>query len=1164
MSFFKQILKKDNNSNTPVDKSRRAVLKWMGLGSLSLGTALTSKSADISAILAEMAEGAEDVVRIGIIRPQDLLYLQLNYYNFTRQRGTNNLTRVDGGQALLVVYFQPQSMIEQAWFEASPGSSFNEPVRVPGKIFMADKSRLVYEIPAGVTTIPLATKDLLNWDNYSLVVNNRAKPFTKKGLPIYKIPGKLQLPGGKPDFQLQGLKKMEAAAGLLEQSGTPAARQLYANYFRRNAGRNEVVTVNDIRKSAQARGNVNIAVRPGVIGSVVRLAGGNLPGPVDEKETALELPFRLFVSPPAGTGWLHTYLLGDAPGLFKKTNKVFELWHTRLAVKTKYGLSMQDDEDASTAYKVIRALWAADASKQHIPLPAEDKTLLTAMTNVQRHKIVHESSNFSINNFTPKPAMVNNMMLTSLGAWLDAEMLVDSNDLKNAGLLDNLNVLKWRHIATMGRDHYVEILEAGNIFPFGHEAVLATVTERKIDAATGAAANKQRKFIIIAQTEKTYVQRDAENNAFMRFPCSVVRFITDITPPLDKPASYTGAGDAGQFKPQVNGKDFLFQVKLIDTEGNETNVSVPLVFVSTVGAQQALPAVVAAYNQDKKVKTADAGGQKMAIAPSLIPGDTTYETTAISFAAKTFQKDPAGFLPEITSLDIAEPSYRRISGKSTPLTVNLVDDNNSGHVFAEVTTPAEVKFNSSVEKTGGSVLPNFKMTGLSKLQGVFGGDRADMEKMSFDPQKYFGSSGALLFGVIKLGDLMQGIGSINVDDYTGPLNAKVQELSTLKVSLAAATESSAATIKSQIETVAQSIRELNAGYKNFRIPMLKTFEDDASITTQYIWKGAAKPSFTAEIVTVTCNDADNAISVVTNYVQRKDSSSKPLFNTASSINNFSVTLAGLIQVNFDKVGFAVDNNAKVDVNIQMKPKPIKFLGVLSFINDFEKLIPAQGFSDPPFLDVTTAGVKTGYNMSVPDLQLGAFTLSNISLGAYVNLPFNGDALTVGFNFCERNQPFTLTIAALGGGGFFGFELDFKGIRQIEAALEFGAAVAINLGVAKGRVSIMGGIYFKMVFKEGKNDIQLTGYVRMNGCLSIIGLIKASVEFYMGLTALMTGDKCTSVYGEVTVKIKVSVAFFSKTVSIHTSREFAGAGNDPNFQMMTSQQDWLAYCGAFAA
>jgi hypothetical protein len=30
----------------------------------------------------------------------------------------------------------------------------------------------------------------------------------------------------------------------------------------------------------------------------------------------------------------------------------------------------------------------------------------------------------------------------------------------------------------MGREHYVEIVDAGNIMPFGHEAVLIKITER--------------------------------------------------------------------------------------------------------------------------------------------------------------------------------------------------------------------------------------------------------------------------------------------------------------------------------------------------------------------------------------------------------------------------------------------------------------------------------------------------------------------------------------------------------------------------------------------------------------------------------------------------------------------------------------------------------------
>lgn len=150
---------------------------------------------------------------------------------------------------------------------------------------------------------------------------------------------------------------------------------------------------------------------------------------------------------------------------------------------------------------------------------------------------------------------------------------------------------------------------------------------------------------------------------------------------------------------------------------------------------------------------------------------------------------------------------------------------------------------------------------------------------------------------------------------------------------------------------------------------------------------------------------------------------------------------------------------------------------------------------------------------------------------------------------------------MGGGGFFGLELDLNGIRQIEAALEFGAGISLNFGVASGSVSVMAGIYFKMTFTDGQNSTQLTGYVRINGSVSVLGLITASIELYMALTYLIDKKKA---YGEASLKIKIEILFFSTSVTIKTQRTFAGNGSDPNFQMSLTEGDWLEYCGAFAA
>ena len=74
------------------------------------------------------------------------------------------------------------------------------------------------------------------------------------------------------------------------------------------------------------------------------------------------------------------------------------------------------------------------------------------------------------------------------------------------------------------------------------------------------------------------------------------------------------------------------------------------------------------------------------------------------------------------------------------------------------------------------------------------------------------------------------------------------------------------------------------------------------------------------------------------------------------------------------------------------------------------------------------------------------------------------------------------------------------MQKLEAAFEFGAAIAIDFGVASGGVHVMAGIYFKM--EPGKAS--LTGYFRLGGYVDVLGLISASIELYMDLTYDLRG------------------------------------------------------------
>ncbi|MBL0335835.1 MAG: hypothetical protein IPP73_11225 [Chitinophagaceae bacterium] len=109
----------------------------------------------------------------------------------------------------------------------------------------------------------------------------------------------------------------------------------------------------------------------------------------------------------------------------------------------------------------------------------------------------------------------------------------------------------------------------------------------------------------------------------------------------------------------------------------------------------------------------------------------------------------------------------------------------------------------------------------------------------------------------------------------------------------------------------------------------------------------------------------------------------PEFTAESGVKNFSVKLFDIIEIRFKEVLFKVEKDTKVDFNVELgvdtgnetadsKADTIIFHGPLRFIQRIRDIIPGNGFSDPPELDVTKEGIKTGYTLAVPDLSIGCF------------------------------------------------------------------------------------------------------------------------------------------------------------------------------------------------
>jgi hypothetical protein len=243
---------------------------------------------------------------------------------------------------------------------------------------------------------------------------------------------------------------------------------------------------------------------------------------------------------------------------------------------------------------------------------------------------------------------------------------------------------------------------------------------------------------------------------------------------------------------------------------------------------------------------------------------------------------------------------------------------------------------------------------------------------------------------------------------------------------------------------------------------------------------------------------------------------------------------------------------------------VTFGGALEFVNEIRQYIPSNGFSDPPSLTVTPSGISASYSLNLPSIGVGIFSLTNASLGAAFSLPFDSQPVEVKFNFSTRDHPFSLTVSLFGGGGFFAIGIGTEGVREIEAALEFGAAVAIDLGVASGGVEVKAGIYFHWLESSSGETVELAGYVRLHGELSVLGIISASLTFNLQLSYLKEPGK-SSVWGEATLTVEIDVLFFSGSVSVTCRREFGGSKSDPTVvQVIPAPPVWAEYCAAFAA
>ena len=594
-------------------------------------------------------------------------------------------------------------------------------------------------------------------------------------------------------------------------------------------------------------------------------------------------------------------------------------------------------------------------------------------------------------------------------------------------------------------------------------------------------------------------------------PLKQLRLTTLVTPDIEMPTPL--GGTQYSFWVRVGGQDFRFHAVGQDSEQHAIDFTTALIFVPNSDANAVVDIVRTEYNTptNEARKACLVPGQSVTYAErNGNPSDnTTLTSRALYF--DTDNATLAKFLPKLDKAAVNLTAVEQLVGTAAPTEIKYFTDyldrnfDSGNEVFAELVKKVTSDF--SADKAGGIATPNLSITGLTRKLGAIAGDVTKAAINDFNPKDFFKDveDAATLFGKIKLTELLA-----------------------------------------------------DGDYSN--APKIQFFPQENPPKVKLDWKPTIQNVEAGFFKFI--READSQLEIEGSIEQPIDGNTgRSLFT--GSLTNFYLEFFNVIKLSFDAFRFRSETGQKTDVNVQLKSdNALEFLGDLEFVNDLKSIIPPGLFGDGPSLELTPQpAIRAGFSIGLPPVEVGVFALKDVALGAALTLPFLNGSPLFDFNISERQRPFNLTIAFFGGGGFFRLQLDTLAIRVIEASFEFGASASINLGVASGGVYIMAGIYFKLETKpDGKKKATLTGFFRMGGNLSVLGLISVSLEFNLSFTYEEVG-KAT---GRATLTVKVKVLFISKSVEITVEKTFGGGKGDPIFaQVWDAPEIWNDYASSFA-
>jgi hypothetical protein len=441
-------------------------------------------------------------------------------------------------------------------------------------------------------------------------------------------------------------------------------------------------------------------------------------------ETAVELPYRLTLSPSCRARWTTPPPLAAGPA--------HELWSARLN---------------AVGAGDVRAVWSPDWAPTVLsggPAPDDDglppwtgaKPILMALGRNDRYQLVGLTALYGLPALLRRPPLAGSgagedaaangpgtlkasvvpmpdgwgmalnpdqgfyvaraadsgqMRLTSLGGTLDLDGGWEPPAPYTTNAFPAFKVERVSYQATLGRDLYVRVLKKGFLFPLGNRCSFVKVMERRFGRRAGDAQGEptayliQRQFIVIGAPQKTFPAMGQPYNG-RAMPARRINMITRQTPDLLPPLFLPPQSSGQAFWPTTPNGRVKFEFDLVRSDGSAARATGPLMFVDNAYAHDpsAMASLVALYqNQSDRdfaingaleyvPPTADETGQHPTTTLNLtahgrVAAVSGTELTAPPLAAQFFWDaglegaDQPPFYPALAEADLTIESIERLA-----------------------------------------------------------------------------------------------------------------------------------------------------------------------------------------------------------------------------------------------------------------------------------------------------------------------------------------------------------------------------------------------------------------------------------------------------------------------------------------------------------------------